>query len=134
MLRVYRHHAVDGSADSVNAEHLILGRVVWLCLDQPFCCQLLLKCTVDRVFEFALKRAVAFFGYFTGDAVLQNTDAKGVKLCCVCLKKYRNHIEHHLGATDIPCTPPVNENVFSPGYRIGKPFPPTVSFFGSVPL
>ena len=132
MLRVYRHHAVDWCADSINAEHLILGRVVWFGFYQPLGCQFLIQCAAQRVFEFTFKCAVAFFGDFTGNAILQYADAEGVKLGGIRFEKYRYHIEHHLGVTDIPCMPPVNENVFSPGYRIGKPFPPTVSFFGSV--
>ena len=132
MLRVHRHHAVDGCADAVNTEHLILGCVIRLCLDQPFRCQFLVQRTVCRVFEFAFKRAVAFLRHLAGNAILQYADTEGVKLGGIRFEKYRYHIEHHLGVTDIPCMPPVNENVFSPGYRIGKPFPPTVSFFGSV--
>ena len=132
MLRVHRHHTVDGCADAVNAKHLILGRVVWFGFYQPFGCQFLIQRPCDRVLELAFIRAVAFFCHLAESAILQNADTKGIKCCGIRLEKYRYHIEHHLGVTDIPCMPPVNENVFSPGYRIGKPFPPTVSFFGSV--
>lgn len=101
MLRVHRYHTVDGCADAVNTEHLILGCVIWLCLDQPFGCQFLVQRTVCWVFEFALKCAVSFFGDFTGNAILQYADTEGFEIGGIRFEKYRYHIEHHLGVTDI---------------------------------
>ena len=61
MLRVYRHDAVDRCGDPVNAEDLIVCRIVRLRLDQALSSYELIILAGGRVFHHELKCAVSLF-------------------------------------------------------------------------
>ena len=73
VLTVDRDDAVQWLRDAVNAECLVGGGVVGLCLDDALLGDKSVMLTADRVFEQTLEYAVPFFSHFAGNGVRQHT-------------------------------------------------------------
>ena len=76
MLTVDHDDAVQRLRNAINAECLIGGRVVGLCLDDALLGDKSIVLTAHRVFEQALKHAVSLLGDLAGDGVRQHADTE----------------------------------------------------------
>ena len=73
MLTVDGDDAVQRLCDAVNAERLVGGGVIGLCLDNALLGDKPVVLTADRVFEQTLEYAVPLLGHFAGDGIRQHT-------------------------------------------------------------
>ena len=115
MLGIHRYLAVDGRCNAVDAEGLIVCRVVGLGFYNSLIPQFLEKRPVDRVPKDTFKGTVSLLCYLTGCAVTKNTDAESGKIHGIGFIQNRDHNVHHLGVTITVVIPPVTEMGLSPG-------------------
>lgn len=134
VLRVHGHHAVQRGRDPVDAEYLVVRRVVGLRLDEPLSGELVVVPACHGIFQNKFKGSVALFGDLTGDAVGERTESERGENDRVRSVQYGDRSVTHLGSTVTEVMPPLNTMLLIPGYSIGKPSPVTRSFLGSVLL
>ena len=76
MLPIDGNDAVQRLRDAVDAECLVSGGVIGLCLNDALFGDKPIMLTADRVFEQALEHTVSLLGDFAGNGVRQHTEAE----------------------------------------------------------